>query len=95
MTAATRGDGIYVGITDDMPGANITVRMGSVRSLIQRIAMRGGALDVDVRPNEGATLTLRLPVVSEQGEHARGVSEPATGAAAPSIPEMERAPQLR
>lgn len=94
LTAATRGDGIYVGITDDMPGADRTVRMGSVRGLIQRIAMRGGALDVDVRPNEGATLTLRLPAASEHGQPARTLPK-AKRPVAPSIPVMRAEPQLR
>lgn len=95
LTAARKGDGIYVGITDDMPSADLTVRMESVRSLKQRVAMRGGVLDVDVRPHEGATLTLRLPAVVEQGKKARALPEPAKGPAVPSIPSMGHAPQLR
>ena len=82
FTATRQGDGIYVGITDDMPSADITVRMESVRSLKQRVAMRGGALHVDVRPNEGATLTLRLPALVAQGQPAQVPAEPTK---APSI----------
>ena len=82
LTATRRGDGIYVGVTDDMPTANLTAREGSVRGLKQRVAMRGGALDVVVRANEGATLTLRLPACQE----ARALPEPAKGPTAPLTP---------
>ena len=60
MTATARGDCIYVGVTDDMPGGDHALRLGSIRGLIQRVAARGGALDINVRPTEGTTLTLRL-----------------------------------
>lgn len=60
VTAATYGDRTYINVTDDMPGADPAVRQGSVRSLTERVAMRGGALDLDVRPAEGTTMTLRL-----------------------------------
>jgi hypothetical protein len=94
LTAAKYGDGIYVRIADDMPAADLTVRMGSVRILKERVAMRGGALHVDVRPNEGAILTLRLPGMIQDKE-ARALPEPAKGPAAPLIPLMEGAHQLR
>lgn len=60
MTGAARGDSIYVSITDDMLGADPSVRLGSVRGLMGRVAMHGGVLDVNVRPLEGTTMTLRL-----------------------------------
>jgi hypothetical protein len=66
LTATTRGDGIDVGITDDMPGADPAVRLGSVRGLMERVAMRGGVLDVNVRPAEGTTMTLRLAAAAEE-----------------------------
>jgi hypothetical protein len=66
MTAAPHGDRVHVGITDDMPGADLAVRLGSLRGLMERVAMRGGALDVDVRPAEGTTMTLRLAAAKEQ-----------------------------
>jgi hypothetical protein len=66
LTATTHGDRVYVGITDDMPGADPAVRLGSVRGLIERIALRGGALDVNVRPAEGTTMTLRLAAAIEE-----------------------------
>ncbi len=43
-----------------MPNADPDVRRAGVRSLTERIASRGGSLDVDVRPYEGTTITLRL-----------------------------------
>jgi hypothetical protein len=66
LTATPHGDRVYVAATDDMPGADQTVRLGSVRGLIERIALRGGALDVNVRPAEGTTMTLRLAAATEE-----------------------------
>jgi hypothetical protein len=96
LTAGGRGDGIYICITDDMLSSDLTVRMESVRSLKQRVAMRGGALQVDVRPREGTTLTLRLPAMVEHDRHVRTLPEHAREpAAAASIPSMGHTPQLR
>jgi hypothetical protein len=66
LTATTRGDRVYVAVTDDMPNADPAVRLGSVRGLIERIALRGGALDVAVRPAEGTTMTLRLAAATTE-----------------------------
>jgi len=66
LTAAAHGDRIYIGITDDMPGADPALRMAGVRGLMERVAMRGGSLDIDVRPNEGTTMTLRLATVADE-----------------------------
>ena len=67
ITATTHGDRIYIGMTDDMPGADPEVRQESIRGLTERIAMRGGALDINFRPTEGTTMTLRLAAAAEQG----------------------------
>jgi hypothetical protein len=67
LTAARHGDRVYVGITDDMPGVDSAARLGSVRGLKERVALRGGALDVNVRPAEGTTMTLRLAAVTDDG----------------------------
>ena len=60
LSTARRGNRIDVEITDDMPGADRVVRLGSVHGLIERVARRGGMLEVNVRPAEGTTMTLRL-----------------------------------
>jgi hypothetical protein len=65
LTAAMHGDRIYVGIMDDMPGADPEARMSGIRNLIERVALRGGALDIDVRPAEGTMMTLRLAAAIE------------------------------
>jgi signal transduction histidine kinase len=65
VTAATHGNRIDVGITDDMPGADLAVRLGSVRGLTERVARRGGTLEVDVRPAEGTTITLGLAAAAD------------------------------
>jgi hypothetical protein len=82
-----------------MPGADAAVRRAGVRGLMERVAMRGGALDVDVRPAEGTTMTLRLPAVraeagtpvtepvnSEPATSERVTREPMTSPATASIP---------
>jgi hypothetical protein len=81
LTAAAYGDRIYVGVTDDVPGADPAVRAGSVRSVMERAASRGGVLDVDVRPAEGTTMTLRLSAVGEewQGATDQALPESAKG----------------
>jgi hypothetical protein len=63
LTAAAHGERIYIGISDDIPGADADIRRAGVRGLMERIAMRGGMLDIDVRPTEGTTMTLRLSAV--------------------------------
>lgn len=65
VTAATHGNRIDVGITDDMPGADPVVRLGSVRGLMERVARRGGTLEVSVRPAEGTTMTLGLAAAAD------------------------------
>jgi signal transduction histidine kinase len=60
LTAAADGPNISISMSDDIPNADQDVRRASVRGLMKRVAMRGGALDVDVHPGEGTTMTLRL-----------------------------------
>jgi hypothetical protein len=96
LTATAFGDRIYVGVTDDVPGANPAVRAGSVRSLVERAASRGGVLEVDVRPDEGTTLTLRLAAAGVgQVNMDRPLPEPAQGLAAAVIPMHAVTDQLR
>jgi hypothetical protein len=66
MTATSHGDRVHISITDDMPSADPAVRQGRIRGVIERVAMRGGSLDVNVRPSEGTTMTLRLAAVTER-----------------------------
>ncbi len=63
VTAAAHGERIYIVITDDMPGADADERRAGVKGLMERVAVRGGILDVDVRPAEGTTMTLQLTAV--------------------------------
>ena len=60
LTAAQRGDHVEIGLTDDMPGADPAMRQAMLRGQMERVALRGGTLDVEVRPAEGTTITLRL-----------------------------------
>ena len=87
LTAAADGANISISMSDDIPNANQDVRRASVRGLMQRVASRGGALDVDVQPGEGTTMTLRLSSVCEDRED-RASLEPMNGAMlsfAPSV----------
>jgi hypothetical protein len=88
LTAGTRGDRIYVGITDDMPGADPAIRVASIRDLMERVAMRGASLDIDVRPAEGTTMTLRLATAVEERQEKRDhpLLETAKGETNPLIP---------
>jgi signal transduction histidine kinase len=90
LTVARRGDHIDIAITDDMPGADADMRRAGVRSLMERVALRGGALDVDVRPAEGTTMTLRLAAVpNEKRDRVRPGSGrhdlPAAAGSAPNL----------
>jgi hypothetical protein len=60
LTAAAHGDRIHVGVTDDVPGADPAVRAAGIRGMKDRVALRGGSLDINVRPAEGTTVTLRF-----------------------------------
>lgn len=60
LTAAPHGDRVHISVTDDMPDGDPAMRIGRVRALTERIARRGDALVVDVRPQEGTTMTLRI-----------------------------------
>jgi hypothetical protein len=64
LTAAAQGDRVAISITDDVPNADAALRQSLVRGLMQRVALRGNVLDVDVRPTEGTTMTLRLPAAA-------------------------------
>jgi hypothetical protein len=96
LTAAAHGDRIHVGVTDDMPGADPAVRVGSVRSLMERVALRGGALDVEVRPAEGTTMTLRLTAGDEDGsDAAKQAAEKSAKGLVPLMPVHTASGQLR
>jgi hypothetical protein len=91
LTAAPHGDHIHVGITDDVPGADPAIRAAGVRRLMERVALRGGSLEIDVRPAEGTTMILRIAAAIESSQdradkHANeGPPEPAKGTAPPSV----------
>ena len=86
LTAANRGDRIHVGITDDLPGTDPAVRAARIRGLMERVALRGGSLDIEVRLAEGTTMTLRFASATgawqdRASEHAsKGPPEPASRA---------------
>lgn len=93
LTAASHGDRIQVGVTDDVAGADPAIRAAGVRALMERVALRGGSLDINVRPTEGTTMTLRFAAAPGSWQD-RTLPEPAsreagmrtTGAASPWMP---------
>jgi signal transduction histidine kinase len=60
LAAGAQGDRVSISVSDDSPLADPMLRQSLVRGVMERVALRGGALDVDVRPAEGTTMTLRL-----------------------------------
>lgn len=79
LTAAIHGGWVDINVTDDIPGADPAVRRGSVSRLAERMAMRGGGLEVDVRPAEGTTMTLRLAAVATERTDQNEQSQPEPG----------------
>ncbi len=65
LTAVEHGGHVAISMTDDIPNADVDVRRAGVRGLMERVALRGGLLDVTARPDEGTTMTLRLGAAAE------------------------------
>lgn len=76
MAATPRGDGIEVSITDDMAWADPDLREGRFRGLIERVAMLGGKLDINVHPAQGMTSTLRLTAATNERPDQQGPLKP-------------------
>ncbi len=60
LTAVADGDRVQINLIDDMPGGDLVTRLGRIRTLTERVAMRGDSLVIDVRPKEGTIMTLRV-----------------------------------
>jgi hypothetical protein len=87
VTVVETGEHVAISVTDDIPNADVDVRRAGVRGLMERVALRGGLLDVTARPDEGTTITLRLGAAVEDRE-GQALSQPAKGLTAPLIPEI-------
>ena len=66
LAASMRGDTIEISAIDDVPAANRELREASVRGLMQRVSMRGGSLRIEVQPDEGTTMILRLAAATDR-----------------------------
>lgn len=89
LTATLHGDRIHVSVTDDVPGADPALRAADARGLMERVALRGGSLDIEVRPAEGTTMILRFAAVPDEADTAgRTLSEPGPETASPVIPSL-------
>jgi len=73
LTALAQGDHIEIAVTDDMPGADQAFRLGQVRGLSERTALRGGSLHIAVHPTEGTTTALRVAAASPAPAAAESV----------------------
>lgn len=60
LTALRQGDQIEIAVTDDMAGADPAYRQAQLRRLQERVALRGGSLQVAVNAASGTTVTLRV-----------------------------------
>ncbi|HEY4174256.1 MAG TPA: hypothetical protein VGM42_14600 [Rhodopila sp.] len=89
LTATLHGDRIHVSVTDDVPGADPALRAADARGLMERVALRGGSLDIEVRPNEGTTMILRFAAVPCEADMT-GQTLSARGAASSLIPSLGR-----
>jgi hypothetical protein len=90
LTAVEHGGHVAISVTDDIPNADVDVRRAAVRGLMERVALRGGQLDMTTLPGEGTTMTLRLDAMAEdaKGQESRSGSEPVRGRTATLIPEV-------
>jgi hypothetical protein len=61
LTAMRLGTRIHISISDDSPAPIRGRREADLRPAMQKIALRGGSLEVDLRAGEGTITTLRLP----------------------------------
>ncbi len=76
LTAAAHGERVLVSVADDVPGADPEVRRAGVRGLMERVAARGGRLDVDVNPDEGTTTILTLSRAWAYSQADKGIGAP-------------------
>jgi hypothetical protein len=84
LTTSVRGDRVAISVTDDVPDADPDLRRAGFQALNERVVLRGATLDVEVRPHEGTTTTLRLANARETKD--RALPETPRGAARPFVP---------
>lgn len=65
VTAVVDGGQIHIGVTDDDAGADPDARAAHAQRLAERAALFGGTLDLEVRPGQGTTMTLRLAALNK------------------------------
>jgi len=95
LTASVRGDRIYISLSDDKPGEDLATRQADARGLAERVALRGGALDLVVRPNDGTITTLRLAAAVVAPADVPGFVAENEFALAPRVPVKEATGQGR
>ena len=83
------GGEIQIAVTDDGPGEDRLAREAAVREISLAIALRGGSVTVETRPEKGTTVTLRLLAPRLRSPRLLAPREPAADRA--PMPEPSRA----
>ncbi len=86
LSAAPRGGQVAVRVSNDARAANVEALQAQVRSLSEEVALRGGALDLDVASQQGISVVLRVARYNGQSS-----SEPTPNEAEPRPPSQPQA----
>jgi hypothetical protein len=86
VSAAPRGGQVAVWVSNDARAANVQALRAQVRSLSEEVALRGGSLDLDVAPQQGVSVVLRVARYNGQSS-----SEPTPNEAEPRPPSQPQA----
>lgn len=84
LTAVTRGGQIAVVLSDETADSDEAELRGMFRGLAERVALRGGALDVAAEAGQGTTVTLRLAAAQPGGSRPPGKDVAAPAVTTPS-----------
>lgn len=66
VTAAARGNQMQIRVTDDGAGSDHAGRTASLCQAAALLALQDGSMTVEVRPDRGTTVTIRLPAQANE-----------------------------
>ncbi len=72
LTAARIGSQVHVSVSDDASAADGAIRLTRLGDAERLVALQGGSMDINSRPGEGTTVTIRLPGSDASGSDANG-----------------------
>ncbi len=93
LSAARQAGWVRIAISDDAVATATTVREATLRHVGSLVAMQGGSMQIDVRPGEGTTVALRLPVPLAPVIHRTGSNHEDRSDAREPPPEPAVRPQ--